>query len=123
LKADKLTPEEWDIMKKHSEIGYNITQSIPELTHISQKILYHHEWWNGEGYPDGLAGEEIPLLSRIIAVVDAYDVMISGRSYKRPFTPQEALQELKNFSGTHFEPHLVNIFIDIRLRSKAEAKQ
>ncbi|MGM0688866.1 MAG: HD domain-containing phosphohydrolase [Bacillota bacterium] len=113
LKADKLTPEEWEIMKKHSEIGYTITQSIPELSHISQKILHHHEWWNGQGYPDGLAGEEIPLLSRIIAVVDAYDVMISGRSYKKSFSPSKALAELKKFSGTHFEPHLVNIFIDI----------
>lgn len=118
LKADKLTPEEWEIMKKHSEIGYNITQSIPELSHIAQKILHHHEWWNGQGYPDGLAGEEIPLLSRIIAVVDAYDVMISGRSYKKSFSPSKALAELKKFSGTHFEPQLVNIFIDIMQNKK-----
>lgn len=122
LKADRLTPEEWDIMKKHSEIGYTITHSIPELSHISRKILHHHEWWNGNGYPDGLAGEKIPLLSRIIAVVDAYDVMVSGRSYKEPFSPAKALEELKKFSGTHFEPHLVNIFIDIMKNRKPSLK-
>jgi diguanylate cyclase (GGDEF)-like protein/PAS domain S-box-containing protein len=113
LKADKLTDEEWEIMKKHSEIGYNMTKSIPELTHISRKILHHHEWWNGEGYPDGLASEEIPLLSRIITVVDAYDVMTSGRTYKKSLTPKKALRELQKFSGTHFEPSLVKIFIEI----------
>ncbi len=114
LKKEKLTPEEWEIMKKHSEIGYNLTQSIPELYHISDKILHHHEWWNGEGYPDGLSGEEIPLLSRVIAVVDAYDVMTSGRSYKKSFSHKKALGELQKFSGIHFDPHLVDIFIEIQ---------
>jgi HD-GYP domain-containing protein (c-di-GMP phosphodiesterase class II) len=114
LKKEKLTPEEWEIMKKHSEIGYNLTQSIPELSHISDKILQHHEWWNGEGYPDGLAGEEIPLLSRVIAVTDAYDVMTSGRSYKKSFSHKKALGELKKFSGIHFDPRLVDIFIEIQ---------
>ncbi|MDW7740199.1 MAG: HD domain-containing phosphohydrolase [Bacillota bacterium] len=110
LKTKKLTPEEWEIMKKHSEIGYNITNSIPGLSHISKMILHHHEWWNGKGYPDGLSGEEIPLLSRIIAVVDAYDVMVTGRSYKKSLTPHEALKELQDYAGTHFEPRLVKIF-------------
>ena len=114
LKTERLTMEEWEIMKKHSDIGFNMTQSIPELAHVSEKILHHHEWWNGKGYPDGLAGEEIPLLSRIIAVVDAYDVMISGRAYKKSLPPQEVLQELLKYSGIHFEPRLVDIFINIR---------
>lgn len=114
LKTERLTMEEWEIMKKHSDIGFNMTQSIPELAHVSEKILHHHEWWNGKGYPDGLAGEEIPLLSRIIAVVDAYDVMNNGRSYKKSLPPQEALQELLKYSGIHFEPRLVDIFINTR---------
>lgn len=114
LKSESLSPDEWEIMKKHSEIGYNMTRSIPELAHISKKILHHHEWWNGQGYPEGLSGEEIPLLSRIIAVVDAFDVMTSGRSYKKSFPQKKALQELINYSGTHFEPHLVDIFIKIK---------
>ena len=117
LKKEKLTPEEWEIMKKHSEIGYNLAQSIPELSHIADKILHHHEWWNGQGYPDGLAGEEIPLLSRVIAVTDAYDVMTSGRSYKKSFSHKKALGELKKFSGIHFDPHLVDIFIDIQQKN------
>lgn len=113
LKSEKLSPEEWDIMKKHSEIGYNMTQSIPELAHISEKILHHHEWWNGEGYPHGLSGDIIPLLSRIIAVADAYDVMTSGRSYKKAFPAEKALEEIKNYSGIHFDPTLVDVFIKI----------
>ena len=100
LKADRLTEEEWQIMKKHSEIGYNMTKSIPELIHISQKILHHHEWWDGGGYPDGLSGEEIPLLSRIISVVDAFDVMTSGRTYKKSLTPERALNELQKYAGS-----------------------
>lgn len=110
LKADKLTKDEWEIMKKHSEIGYNITKAIPELTHISQEILCHHEWWNGSGYPHGLNGEEIPQLARIIALVDAYDVMTSGRAYKKSLLPEKALQELLKYSGLHFEPALVENF-------------
>ena len=114
LKSESLTPDEWEIMRKHTEIGYNMTRSIPELAHVASKILHHHEWWNGEGYPDGLAGEDIPLLARIIAVVDAFDVMTSGRSYKKSLSREKALEELRNYSGTHFEPRLVDIFIQIQ---------
>jgi diguanylate cyclase (GGDEF)-like protein/PAS domain S-box-containing protein len=110
LKADKLSTNEWEIMKKHSEIGYNITKAIPELAHISQEILCHHEWWNGNGYPHGLNGEQIPQLSRIIALADAYDVMTSGRAYKKSLHPEKALQELIKYSGLHFEPVLVENF-------------
>lgn len=114
LKVGNLSPEEWEIMMMHSEIGYNITRSVPELSSISKEVLYHHEWWNGQGYPVGLAGENIPLLSRIIAVVDAYDVMTSGRSYKKPVSPKKALSELRKYSGSHFEPRLVETFINIQ---------
>lgn len=120
LKSDSLTEEEWEIMKQHSEIGYNMTRSVPELAHISIKILHHHEWWDGRGYPGGLAGEEIPPLSRIISIVDAYDVMTSGRSYKKSLSPQEALSELAKYSGSHFEPKLVEIFSEILRNSNKQ---
>jgi len=113
LKSEKLSDEEWVIMKKHTEIGYNISSSIPELAHISLKILHHHEWWNGLGYPGGLSGEEIPLLSRIVAMIDAYDVMTNGRSYKLPLSQAEALLELEKYSGIHFDPFLVKSFVEI----------
>jgi diguanylate cyclase (GGDEF)-like protein len=113
MKLDTLTPEEWEIMKKHSEIGHRITHSVPELIHISDKILYHHEWWDGSGYPRGLKGEEIPILSRIVAIADSYDVMTTGRPYKKLLSKDEAVAELKNCSGSHFDPHLVEIFLSI----------
>jgi diguanylate cyclase (GGDEF)-like protein len=113
MKLDTLTPEEWEIMKKHSEIGYRIALAAPELSHIAEKILYHHEWWDGSGYPRGLKGEEIPLLSRIVAIADSYDVMTNGRPYKKALNPEEAVGELKRCAGTHFDPHLVEVFLSI----------
>jgi len=114
----KLTEKEWIIIKKHPEIGYNICQSNPQLVHIAEGILGHHEWWNGDGYPHGLRGDNIPITSRIISIVDAYDVMISGRAYKKAVTKKEAIDELKRCSGTQFDPKLVDIFINIVLKEK-----
>ncbi|KZL89798.1 HD domain-containing phosphohydrolase [Clostridium magnum] len=110
-KPGKLTEEEWNIMKTHSEIGYRIASSTPDLMHIAYKILTHHERYDGTGYPKGLKGEEIPLLSRILAIVDAFDVMTNERPYKKAMTVEEAIEELKKFSGTQFDPDLVEIFI------------
>jgi diguanylate cyclase (GGDEF)-like protein/PAS domain S-box-containing protein len=111
----KLTKKEWVLVKKHPEIGYNICQSNPQLAHIAEGVLSHHEWWNGKGYPYGLRGDNIPITSRIISIVDAYDVMISGRTYKKAITKKEAIDELKRCSGTQFDPVLVDIFINIVL--------
>ena len=114
LKKDKLTKKEWRVMKRHSEIGYNIVGSSPQLAHIAYAILYHHEWWNGSGYPQGLKGKNIPAISRILAIVDAYDVMRTGRPYKeRAVTKKEAIEELRKSSGTQFDPNLVKIFVKI----------
>lgn len=110
-KPDKLTDKEWDIMKRHCQIGYNITNSSPDLSSISELILYHHEKWNGSGYPHGLKGEEIPLLSRIISIIDAYDVMLNERPYKKPMSKQATIDELKKNSGTQFDPSLIDTFI------------
>ncbi len=109
-KPGDLTPEEWDTVKKHPEIGYRIVQSSPQLASIAEGVLAHHEWWNGRGYPQGLKGEEIPLISRIISVVDAYDVMINGRPYQGPKSPYEALRELNRCSGHQFDPRVVRAF-------------
>ena len=114
----KLTKKEWVLIKKHPEIGYNICESNPQLIHIAEGVLGHHEWWNGQGYPHGLNGDNIPITSRIISIVDAYDVMVSGRNYKKAITKKEAIKELKRCSGTQFDPNLVDIFINIVLKGK-----
>ena len=113
LKAGKLTKKEWKTMKRHPEIGYKIASSSPQLAPIAECILYHHEWWDGNGYPRGLKGKNIPLLSRIITIVDAYDVMINGRPYKDPMTHEEVIEELKRCAGIQFDPELVKNFIQV----------
>lgn len=112
-KKEKLNERDWEIIKKHPEIGYQIAKSSPQLSHISECILHHHEWWDGTGYPSGLKGEKIPLLSRIISIVDAFDVMVNGRIYKNPVSVSEALQELESSAGRQFDPGLVRLFIKI----------
>ena len=108
-----LTPSEWEKMREHSLIGYRMAKNIPDFAPIAQEILYHHEHWDGTGYPDGLKGEKIPLLSRIISIIDAYDVMQSRRPYKGPISKTKALKEIKRCAGTQFDPQLVEIFLKI----------
>ena len=111
-KKGKLTDNEWNNIKRHSEIGYQIASSSPELSSIADEILNHHERWDGKGYPLGKKGEEIPVLARIISIVDAYDVMISKRPYKKALNRKKAITELKREAGTQFDPKLVKIFIE-----------
>ena len=106
-KPGELSEEEWELIKKHPEIGYRIALSSPELAPIAETILYHHERWDGTGYPLGLKGESIPLISRIIALADAYDVMINGRPYKKAMEKTEVWKEIEKCSGTQFDPDLV----------------
>ncbi len=112
-KPGKLTEEEWEQIKKHPEAGYRITSSTEEFAHVANDILAHHERWNGTGYPEGLAGEKIPLLARIISIVDAYDVMTNGRTYKKAMEKKEVLKEIKDCAGSHFDPKLAEVFINI----------
>lgn len=109
----KLSSEDWEIIKSYPEIGYNIAKSSFKFAHIADYILYHHERWDGLGYPMKLKGEDIPLLSRIMAIVDAYDVMRSGRFYKKTLIKDDAIKELRKCSGKQFDPRLVEEFISI----------
>jgi diguanylate cyclase (GGDEF)-like protein len=112
-KPEKLTEEEWSEMKKHPEIGYRITMASPELVSISEFILSHHEHWDGSGYPKGLAGADIPLLSRIIGVADAYDAMTENRIYQKATDRDSALAEIEKNAGSQFDPEIVELFIRI----------
>ncbi|MDP3385991.1 MAG: diguanylate cyclase [Eubacteriales bacterium] len=110
-KSDKLSSEEWVEMKKHPEIGYRIAMSSPELAPIAEYILTHHERWDGKGYPQKLAGEKIPLLSRILAVVDAYDAMTEDRPYRKAMSKEDAVMEIRQNIGTQFDPLMTKIFL------------
>jgi putative two-component system response regulator len=119
-KPGKLTNEEFEIMKSHSTEGEHIITRAIQRTGNSEFLLcakviaaYHHERWNGMGYPYGLAGVNIPLLGRIMAVIDVYDALVSERPYKKAFTHEEALDIIKNESGQHFDPLIANVFVGI----------
>lgn len=118
LKPSKLTSDEWEEMKRHSEIGYRIAQASAEVSHISEYILFHHERWDGRGYPQGRMGKTIPLLSRIISLIDAYDVMVNSRSYKTASSKDDALEEIKKCAGTQFDPDLSELFIQLMEENK-----
>lgn len=111
-KPGKLTEEEWIVMKKHPEIGYRIARASHKLSRIADYILSHHERWDGMGYPRGLKGEDIPLLSRILSVADAYDAMTEDRIYRKALSKEEAIEEIRRNSGSQFDPLIANIFIE-----------
>ena len=111
LKEGPFTPEEWAEMKRHCEIGYRIALSAADLVPIADWILKHHEWWDGQGYPLGIKGEEIPVECRLLAIADAYEALISARTYRRRYSPREAMAELRKYAGTQFDPELLDIFL------------
>lgn len=110
-KPGKLTDPEMAVLRTHAEKGYQIALSSEELQPIALMIRYHHERWDGRGYPDGLSGEEIPILSRIISVVDSYDAMVNNRSYRPALTPEAAQEEIRRNAGTQFDPRLAEEFL------------
>lgn len=112
-KPGSLTEEEWEIMKKHPEIGHRIAMTTPQLSHIAEYILNHHERWDGTGYPRGLKGKEIPLAARILAVSDAYDAMTQDRIYRKALSKEAALKEIEDNAGTQFDPVIARLFVDL----------
>ncbi|MCX7067438.1 MAG: response regulator [Methylococcales bacterium] len=114
-KPESLTPDEWVIMKTHSQIGYEILNRghSPVFKMAAEIALYHHEKWDGSGYPQGLSGEAIPESARIVAIVDVFDALTMNRPYKKAWSVEEAVTEIKKGSGKHFEPRLVNKFESI----------
>jgi putative two-component system response regulator len=112
-KSTSLLESEYITAKAHPLIGSKIVGNIDELHEVSAIIRHHHERYDGTGYPDGLKGEAIPVLARILAIVDAYEAIVSRRNYRSQKTPQAAVNELRKNSGTQFDPQLVDIFISI----------
>lgn len=112
-KPGKLTEEEYKTMKKHPEIAYQILSPIEFLAPVARIVLYHHEWYNGMGYPDGLKGEEIPLGSRIVSVIDAWDAMTSDRPYRKALSREVAREELIKGAGKQFDPKVVEAFLKL----------
>jgi HD-GYP domain-containing protein (c-di-GMP phosphodiesterase class II) len=117
-KPGSLNKEEWKIVKKLPEVGYRIAESSEQLKPIAEAILSHHEWYNGKGYPRGIKGEDIPILSRISFLVNSFEAMTRDRPYRKRMTYDEAINEIKKYSGIQFDPKVVDIFLNIMEESK-----
>ena len=128
-KPGKLTKEEFEIMKTHSMIGADMLQSLKkyqneELLKIAYEICrWHHERYDGRGYPDGLKGEEIPISAQVVSLADVYDALVSERVYKKAFSPEKALEMIQNGECGSFNPLLLECLVDIRDRVKEEYEQ
>ena len=119
-KEGKLTDDERALMNKHPEYSWSILRMFSGLEKASLYALHHHESHNGAGYPGGLKGEEIPIGSRIVSVIDAYDAMISNRCYRKGLSHEEAVRRLVDGGGTQFDPHVVQTFIEIAKEEVAD---
>jgi response regulator RpfG family c-di-GMP phosphodiesterase len=113
MKPSRLSEEEFALMKRHSEIGYNIIEPIPFLKESLLIVRHHHEWYNGKGYPDGLKGEEIPPEVSLFSIIDAYDALTSNRPYHKKYSHNKALEIIKDGIGTQFPPVLTEKVISI----------
>lgn len=113
IKPGRLTEEEFSWVRKHPEMGYRILKDIPQLDDVLPGVLYHHERWDGGGYPHGLSGERIPLVARLIALADSFDAMSSTRTYRPAMTRDRVLQEILNCGGAQFDPTLVSHFVNL----------
>jgi HD-GYP domain-containing protein (c-di-GMP phosphodiesterase class II) len=118
-KPQPLTDDEWRLIQQHPAKGYDIVARLKGLSEVSQFVRHHHERWDGRGYPDALAGEHIPLESRIISVADTYDALTCDRPYRRALTPEAAREELRRVAGVQLDPHCVAAFL---LTLEGEAK-
>ena len=123
LKPGKLTEDEWTLMRKHPDIGYNMLHQVNFLKGAAEIILAHHERWDGKGYPKGLEHEEVPLGARIFMVCDTFDSMTSDRPYRKALTAIDAMNEILKFSGSQFDPQVVEAFLDIYERWVEEREE
>ena len=122
-KTQKLSDDEYETIKKHVHYSVKILEDIKQLSEITEIIKYHHEYYNGCGYPYGLKGDEIPLGSRIIAITDAYDSMVSNRAYRKSLSPEDAIKIIEQGAGKQFDPDLVEIFKSILPEAVEEIKE
>jgi HD-GYP domain-containing protein (c-di-GMP phosphodiesterase class II) len=113
LKPGPLDPQEWEIMRKHVQFGETIVRGIAQIADAIEPVATHHERYDGAGYPRGLRGEDIPLLGRILAVVDAYSAMTLDRPYRKALTHGQAVEELRKGAGSQFDPQIVEAFLSI----------
>lgn len=112
-KNGPLNNKEWIKIKEHPMVGFQMAYNSLDLIKVAEGILTHHEWWDGSGYPLGIGGGDIPLIARIIAVVDAYDVMKYGRNYRDAMLDAEIIDELKRSAGSQFDPLVVEKFVNL----------
>ena len=110
-KPERLDPDEYALMKKHSEYGWAVLRMLPGFERAALDILHHHESFDGKGYPAGLKETEIPIVSRIVCVIDAFDAMVSSRPYRKGLPFEEAVRRLNEASGTQFDPAVVRSFL------------
>ncbi len=121
-KPGRLTEDEYNEIKKHPAIGYQILSPIHFLGPVAQMVLYHQEWYNGMGYPEGLKGEEIPLGARIVATIDAWDAMRSDRPYRKALSREIGISELSKGAGKQFDPVVVSAFLRLETKEWQESK-
>ena len=110
-KPAPLTEEEWQVMKGHCAIGYRVVSSSPDLLDVAEGVLYHHERWDGQGYPHGLSGAAIPVAARIVALADAFDAMTTDRPYRKALSRIDAMDEIAQRAGSQFDPVLAREFL------------
>ena len=122
-KPTKLTDEEFSIIKEHTTIGANILKNISLIDHVQEIVRNHHERYDGNGYPDGLKGEEIPIRARIVAVADSYDAMSSQRIYRNQLPLEKIIRELEHNKGTQFDPEIADIFLKLLSEDRVHVKE
>lgn len=122
-KKGKLTEEEYNAIKTHPDAGYKIVSEIGNLSDVAEIIRYHHERWDGKGYPESLKGEEIPLEARIVSIVDTYDAITSQRPYRKAASHEEAVIEIEKSAGTQLDPELTKEFIELINNIKSDVKR
>ena len=113
-KMGTLTEQDFEDLKKHADAAVDVLSAFPWLSPSVPMIRSHHERWDGMGYPRGLEGDEIPLGGRILAVAEAFDVMVSGSAWRRPLVPEDACMEIRDCSGTQFDPNVVAAFLSVQ---------